>query len=226
MKVNFFFFLMFSRSNLLQHMWARKEARREGARRTWACAHTPTEHALLSGQAVGARLWRHNRGWICVVPALTETAVAHKVSPEADSAVSLCLVPLPTSRLSVAFFGSFWCNSHSNTAIPVSWQNWLVGSQRVCSFRDRVYMMRVLSPVSWGGTLVPAVCADFWTGFLLCGCTGSLLLCGGFLSAVVCRLLILGASLVVDHGLSCPTTGGIFPGQGLNPRPLHWRVDS
>ena len=141
MKVNFFFFLMFSRSNLLQHMWARKEARREGARRTWACAHTPTEHALLSGQAVGARLWRHNRGWICVVPALTETAVAHKVSPEADSAVSLCLVPLPTSRLSVAFFGSFWCNSHSNTAIPVSWQNWLVGSQRVCSFRDRVYMM-------------------------------------------------------------------------------------
>ena len=141
MKVNFFFFLMFSHSNLLQHMWARKEARREGARRTWACAHTPTEHALLSGQAVGARQWSTTEDgyvWSLLSPRLQS---APKVSPEADSAVCLCLVALPTSRLSVAFFGSFWCNSHSNTAIPVSWQNWLVGSQRVCSFRDRVYMM-------------------------------------------------------------------------------------
>ena len=26
--------------------------------------------------------------------------------------------------------------------------------------------------------------------------------------------------------LSCPRACGIFPDQGLNPRPLHWQVDS
>ena len=34
------------------------------------------------------------------------------------------------------------------------------------------------------------------------------------------------ASVVVAHGLSCPAACGIFPDQGLNPRPLGWQADS
>ena len=33
-------------------------------------------------------------------------------------------------------------------------------------------------------------------------------------------------SVVVVHGLSCSVACGIFPGQGSNPCPLHWQVDS
>ena len=32
-------------------------------------------------------------------------------------------------------------------------------------------------------------------------------------------------SAVVAHGLSCSMACGIFPGQGSNPRPLHWQAD-
>ena len=34
------------------------------------------------------------------------------------------------------------------------------------------------------------------------------------------------ASVVVVHGLSCPSTRGIFLDQRLNPCVLHWQVDS
>ena len=49
--------------------------------------------------------------------------------------------------------------------------------------------------------------------------------CGGFslLWSMGCRHT---GSVVVAHGLSCSTTRGIFPSQGLNPCPLHWQVDS
>ena len=33
-------------------------------------------------------------------------------------------------------------------------------------------------------------------------------------------------SVVVAHRLSCPAPCGIFPDQGSNPGPLHWRADS
>ena len=33
-------------------------------------------------------------------------------------------------------------------------------------------------------------------------------------------------SVAVAHGLSCPAACGIFLGQELNLRPLHWQVDS
>ena len=33
-------------------------------------------------------------------------------------------------------------------------------------------------------------------------------------------------SVVVAHGPSCSVACGIFPGQGLNPCPLHWQADS
>ena len=33
-------------------------------------------------------------------------------------------------------------------------------------------------------------------------------------------------SVVVAHGPSCSVACGIFPGQGPNPRPLHWQADS
>ena len=33
-------------------------------------------------------------------------------------------------------------------------------------------------------------------------------------------------SIVVAHGLSCSTAGGIFLDQGSNPCLLHWQVDS
>ena len=40
------------------------------------------------------------------------------------------------------------------------------------------------------------------------------------------RLQGTQASAVVVHGLSCPETCGILPGQGSNSCPLHWQVDS
>ena len=67
------------------------------------CAHTSAEHALLSRQAV-----KYNRGRKCAVPALTETAVGSQGATQAERAVPLCCVPLPTSkRLRVAVLGSF-----------------------------------------------------------------------------------------------------------------------
>ena len=46
------------------------------------------------------------------------------------------------------------------------------------------------------------------------------------LLVVVCGLLIAVASVAVAHGLSCSGACAIFPDQGWNPCPLHWRVDS
>ena len=60
----------------------------------------------------------------------------------------------------------------------------------------------------------------------------------GLLFVAVHRLLIVMASLVVEHRLcgagsvavahrlSRSTVRGVFPGQGLNPCPLRWQVDS
>ena len=45
-------------------------------------------------------------------------------------------------------------------------------------------------------------------------------------SAVAARRPQSAASVVVVHGLGCPSACGIFPGQGLNPCPLHWQSDS
>ena len=77
------------------------------------------------------------------------------------------------------------------------------------------------------------------------GCVGSSFLCEGFLQLRRChssswctglslsRPLLLrstgsrrAGSVVVAHGLSCSAACGIFPGQGLNPCPLHWQADS
>ena len=68
----------------------------------------------------------------------------------------------------------------------------------------------------------------------------------GLLLLAVCGLLIVVASLVVEHrlwvsgphwlchvgslvvvhGLSCSPAREILPDQGLNPCPLHWQSDS
>ena len=92
----------------------------------------------------------------------------------------------------------------------------------------------------------------FWfvstfTVFLSFGCIWPSLLCAGFSVVVVskgysplqwagfplqcfscCGAQPLGseASVVVANGLSCPTAHGIFPDQGSNLCPLHWKVDS
>ena len=52
--------------------------------------------------------------------------------------------------------------------------------------------------------------------------------CGkqGLLFVAVYGLLTAVASVVVEHKLSCSMACGIFPDQGLNPRPLHWQTDS
>ena len=42
-------------------------------------------------------------------------------------------------------------------------------------------------------------------------------------SVVVARGLQSTGSVVVVHGLSCSAACGIFPDQGSNPCPLHWR---
>ena len=47
----------------------------------------------------------------------------------------------------------------------------------------------------------------------------------GLSLVAVCRLLIVVASLVSAHGLSCPTACGIFPDQGSNLCPLPWQAD-
>ena len=61
----------------------------------------------------------------------------------------------------------------------------------------------------------------------------------GYSLIVVHGLLIVVASLVVEHRvqcvpvsvaaalrLSCPSACGIFPDQGSSPGPLNWQVDS
>ena len=40
------------------------------------------------------------------------------------------------------------------------------------------------------------------------------------------RLCTQSSSVVAAHELSCSAPCGIFPDQGLNPRPLRWQVDS
>ena len=75
---------------------------------------------------------------------------------------------------------------------------------------------------------------NFWVflavwAFSGCGEQGLLSSWGtGFL---LCQLLLLQsvgsqASVVAVHGLSCLATREIFLGQGSNPCPLHWQVDS
>ena len=74
----------------------------------------------------------------------------------------------------------------------------------------------------------------------LCCCKWAFSGCGmqGYSLVAVLRLLIAVASLaaeqqlqstgsvVVAQGFNCPEPCGIFPDQGLNPRPLRWQVDS
>ena len=82
--------------------------------------------------------------------------------------------------------------------------------------------------------------------FINLGCAGSLLLHADFslvtvrgaTLVLVHRLLLAVGSLVggeqlsssglviAAHTLSCPASCGIFPEQGSNLCPLHWRVDS
>ena len=45
---------------------------------------------------------------------------------------------------------------------------------------------------------------SFTSGLILFGCTGSLLLSSSYSEAVLCRLLIVVASLVVEYGLQGP----------------------
>ena len=81
----------------------------------------------------------------------------------------------------------------------------------------------------------------------LCCCAQAFSSCGeaGYSLVAVCGLIITVASLVqrrlyalmiqqLQHavsvaaapGLSCSEACGIIPGQGSNPCPLHWQVDS
>ena len=60
---------------------------------------------------------------------------------------------------------------------------------------------------------------------LLSGCGAGASHCGGF-SCCDARALGAWASVVVAHSLSCPMACGIFPDQGSNPYPLHYKADS
>ena len=48
---------------------------------------------------------------------------------------------------------------------------------------------------------------------------------GGFSCFGAWALAHVG-SVAAAHGLSCPAACGIFLDQGLNPRSLHWQVES
>ena len=68
-----------------------------------------------------------------------------------------------------------------------------------------------------------------WAGAALCECAGfSLRWLVAEHKLQVCGLQQLqhSGSVLVVHGLSCSAACGIFPDQGLNPRPLHWQADS
>ena len=60
---------------------------------------------------------------------------------------------------------------------------------------------------------------------LLSSCGAGASHCSGF-SRCDARALDAWASVVVAHGLSCPMACGIFPDQGLNPYPLHYKAES
>ena len=62
----------------------------------------------------------------------------------------------------------------------------------------------------------------------LCCCRGFSLVVASrsYSLLVVCRLLIVLASLVVACRLSCSTACGIFPDQGSNPCLLHWQAEA
>ena len=72
-----------------------------------------------------------------------------------------------------------------------------------------------------GTTLLCSAQASHCSGFSCCGAQAL----GMQASAVVACGLQSTGSEVVAHGLSCSAACGIFPDQGLNPRPLHWQVD-
>ena len=55
-------------------------------------------------------------------------------------------------------------------------------------------------------------------------CRARTLECAGFISCG--SRLQNTVSVAVAHRLRCPKACGIFLGQGLNPCPLHWQVDS
>ena len=57
-------------------------------------------------------------------------------------------------------------------------------------------------------------------------CLGSVVVVRSLSSCGVQALEHVG-SVVAVHGLSCPTACGILgPQPGIEPRPLHWKVDS
>ena len=60
----------------------------------------------------------------------------------------------------------------------------------------------------------------------LCGCARAFSRCGAQASHG-CDFLLQSrdCSVIVAHGLSCPTACGIFLDQGLNPCPLHWLLN-
>ena len=49
---------------------------------------------------------------------------------------------------------------------------------------------------------------------------------GAWAPAVAAPGLCSSGSVVVACGLNCSAACGIFPGQGSNPRLLHWQADS
>ena len=73
-----------------------------------------------------------------------------------------------------------------------------------------------------GSTLRCAAQVSHCSGFSCCGARAL----GVQASVVVARGLQSAGSVVVAHGLSCSAACGVFPDQGSNPFPLHWRADS
>ena len=59
-----------------------------------------------------------------------------------------------------------------------------------------------------------------------CGEWGLLLVAACGLLIVVASLVAARSSVIVLQGLSCSKACGIFLGQGSDPCPLHWQVDS
>ena len=61
----------------------------------------------------------------------------------------------------------------------------------------------------------------------LCCCAGfSLLVTSRGYSLVWVLELLVAASLVAEHGLSCSVAHEIFPDQESSPCPGHWQADS
>ena len=85
-----------------------------------------------------------------------------------------------------------------------------------------VVASRASSPVEASGACSPVEASGASSPVEASGASSPVVVSGASSPVVVCGLLIVVASLVVVHRLSCSSACGLFLHQGWNPCLLHW----